>query len=485
MAFCKFSSESKLSTKTSIDNIFFETYLLNLPEKTLKVYLYGLYLCNQENEVYNTLEFFSKELDCSEDDILSCFLYLQEESLVQVLNCKPFEVRYLPIRKNVFNKKYNKTKYNSFNIQMQEILNGRMITPNEYNEYYCFLDTYKMEEQALIKIAKYCADLKGNNIGYSYILTIAKNWAYEGYLTTNKVSEKISDMEVVLNTLNDILNICKIKLNPSLDDVSLYKKWTKDYGFDTETIIYVINKVIKNKKNIITKLEQTLTKYYENKLLSISEITSYELDKQNLYDTAISVVKNLGLYYESLDSIIETYIIPWKNMGFEKEVLDNISNYCFKNSIRTLNGMNDIIEKFYKLGIITNEALFDYINDLVKKDKEIKEVLDKLGIVRNVNNFDRKFYNNWVREWNFSQETVLEICNYCFDKAQPMYYLNKLLSNLFALNLSKKEDCIKYLNNNNFTKLNNVNKKISIDNSRNYTDEELNSLFDNIKEIEI
>ena len=104
MAFCKFSSESKLSTKTSIDNIFFETYLLSIPDTTLKVYLYGLYLCNIENETCNTLEYFSKELGLSEDDILSCFLYLQEENLVQILNCKPFEVRYLPVRKNNFSK---------------------------------------------------------------------------------------------------------------------------------------------------------------------------------------------------------------------------------------------------------------------------------------------------------------------------------------------------------------------------------------------
>ena len=51
MAFCSFAKEAGKSLTTSIDNSFFTDYLTEADGEAVKVYLYGLYLCrNNEGE---------------------------------------------------------------------------------------------------------------------------------------------------------------------------------------------------------------------------------------------------------------------------------------------------------------------------------------------------------------------------------------------------------------------------------------------------
>ena len=130
MAFCRLSVDAVANNAINVDNIFVNNYLPYATGDCVKVYLYGLYKCQDAGAKDNTLENFANELKMSAEEVESCFYYWQEQGLVQVLEVIPFEVRYLPITNALSGfKKYNTKKYATFNLQAQEILAGRMITP--------------------------------------------------------------------------------------------------------------------------------------------------------------------------------------------------------------------------------------------------------------------------------------------------------------------------------------------------------------------
>ena len=177
MAFCKFSTEYNANLEISLSRIFVTDYLPYAPDSCTKVYLYGLNLWLQDQDVTNSLENVSQSLGMSKEDIKSSFLYWQDQGLVTVLNFDPIEIRYLNIVPKKFSAKmFKKEKYADFNKAMQEVLDGRMITPTEYREYYVLMDSLHIEDSALVMIAKYCTEQKGASVGYAYILTVAKNW---------------------------------------------------------------------------------------------------------------------------------------------------------------------------------------------------------------------------------------------------------------------------------------------------------------------
>lgn len=45
----------------------------------------------------------------------------------------------------------------------------------------------------MVAVAKHCAELKGNDIGYNYILTVARNLATAGYTSAAAVEEKLAN----------------------------------------------------------------------------------------------------------------------------------------------------------------------------------------------------------------------------------------------------------------------------------------------------
>ena len=244
MAFCKFSTEYNDKLELSLSRIFVTDYLPYAPDSCTKVYLYGLNLCLDEQDAANSLESFSQSLGMSKEDIKSSFLYWQDQGLVTVLNFDPIEVRYLNIVPKKFSAKmFKKEKYADFNRAMQEVIDGRMITPTEYREYYVLMDSLHLEESALVMIAKYCTNAKGNDIGYNYILTVAKNWAYQGVHTAKDVENKLSEMEVLTSQVKEVLAALKSKKEPSIDDRDLFNKWTKEYGYDLDILLFVAKKI--------------------------------------------------------------------------------------------------------------------------------------------------------------------------------------------------------------------------------------------------
>lgn len=481
MAFCKFSTEYIASSKTEIDNIFIDSFLPFADPVSVKVYIYGLYKCSSPTSFDNNIESFAKALNMSEEDVIGAFEYWQEQGLVQVLKTSPIEIRYIPL-KNVINatKLFKPDKYQTFNMQAQEIFEGkREISKTEYGEYYEFMERYHVEQEALLMIMKYCVDSKKSAVGYNYILTVAKNWASEGITQASQVEEKLNSFKQKDDEIQEFFKAIGIKRNAYIEERALFDKWINDYGFDLGLILYLSKKIKKFTNFTMTKLDQTLTKYYQMKLMTIQSIENFENEKKALYDLAKDINKSLGLYYESLENEVENYILRWLNLGYDREVLLEIGSYCFKKSIRTLEGMDKTINKFYKLGIVSMEALMQYTDNILAINKQIEKILKDLSLSRNVNYIDRENYKTWTEEWKLSQELVNYGVELSKNKDNPMKYLSRVLADWHMKGINSIEEA------KNNTPINNNIEKTKTLQGRSYSKEEINALFESIDDVEI
>ncbi len=306
-------------------------------------------------------------------------------------------------------------------------------------------------------IIKYATDIKGKNVGYKYITTIAKNWSYAGVKTAEQVEEKLLELEKNTGLILEVL---------------------KELGFLHNDLLLVA-KTLKRRGGML-KLDGKITNYYNNKLLSIKEIEEYEKQKDLMFETAKTITKTLGLYYQDLSSTIEVYVTEWLQKGFDPKTLTIVANYCFKRNIRTLDGMNNIIDKFYKLGLVSLESINQYIGKAVKSDNEIKEILEKCGLTRNITSWDRDFYRTWTYSWNTNKDLILYAGELSKDKANPVKYMNSILSNW---HINQVNTLQKAKENSQPIK---ETKKTEVDfRTRSYSNEELNSLFDNLDEVDI
>ena len=244
-----------------------------------------------------------------------------------------------------------------------------------------------------------------------------------------------------------------------------------------QRVLYVV-KTLKNKKRRldVNALDEYLTKYFEMRLTSIPEIENYENDKENLLNLAIAINKELGIYYEDVTKEIDLYVVGWLNMGFDQQMLLTVADNCFKSSIRTLEGYNNILLKLFRLGIVNLISYNQYLNDNLAQDQKVKEVLTHLNLARNVNNADRSFYSVWTNDWGFGHDIVLYGADLSAGKTNALQYLNKILSNWNTSGLKTLEKV-------KLTKIEDNDKADFIHN--NYTKEQIASFITNLDEVEV
>lgn len=437
MSFAKFSSDYLLETFTLVDNLFINEYLPSCDEKQIKVYLYGLYLCSNPAKD-NSIDALCARLDMTESEIMSAYTYFEDNGLIQIISREPLEVKYLSLKRSMQPpKKYKGDKWNDFNTHLQRLFPERMLTPNEYNEYYMFLDDSKMEQDAMLMIVQYCIDLKGMNVRYPYILTVARNWAHDGVRTASDVEDKLREYDTQTEQMREILSALGRKGNAELEEKQMLLKWSRSWGYEQDAILAAI-KTLKGSKNF-KKLDAKLDEFYRTSIFTAEQIEDYRTHLENLRTTALNVNKTLGVFYESLDHEIETYIVPWTVKGFENEALVKIAHHCFITNIRTLEGMNNVVSRFYTKGLLTPESIDEYLNLQIEQDAKIKKIIEATGRARAVTQSDRDYYQTWSVAWGFDDDMILYAAKQAVGKTYPTPYVNQLLSAYKAKGISTVE----------------------------------------------
>ncbi len=424
MALVSVSDDLAKKSFTSVENKFITKYLPVLEPIAVKVYLFSLYVYQNALSSY-TLEDLAKHLSITEDEAKNYFEYLEEFELVSVLSLAPFEVKILDAD-NVYGtpKKFKPEKYADFTKTVQNIIKGRMISPNEFREYFLLLEEYGFEQDALIMIITYCANLKGGNIRFQYIKKVAKSFADDGVTTAKKVDEKLSAYTSSTPALIKIFASAGINRQPDFEDDKLYKKWTAELGFEDDAIAAASKQF---KAKTAEKLDAALTELYKNKKFDIKEICDYCKNKNSVFNATLDIARALGVYMQNTAPYVENYVNVWYDYGYSFECMKTVAMYCFKHNMKSFEDMHEFINKLYNDGIVTDTGVNEYIGKLNAQDGFIKNILNLCGLTRKVIAWDRESLKRW-KSWDFSDEMILEAAKLSAGKSNPTAYMNGILS---------------------------------------------------------
>ncbi len=424
MPFISVSDNLVKKSFTSVENKFITKYLPVLEPVSVKVYLYALYVYANGQENY-TLEDMAKSLSLTEEEVKNYFNYLEEFELVSILSLSPFEVKILDAD-NVYGtpKKFKPEKYSDFTKNAQNALKGRMISTNEYREYFFLLEEYGFEQNALVMIINYCVDLKGDDVKVQYIKKVAKSFAEQGAVTAEKVDEKLADYRYSTSALIKIFNACGITKKADFDDEKLYKIWTKKLGFNDEAIISAAESF---KVKSVEKLDSILGELYRSNKIDVKEISDYCKNKNTVVKAVFDIANTLGVSVQRTAPYIENYLNVWLDCGYSLGVLKSVAEYCFKQNKTSFGDMDELIQSMYADGIISDENVTKYIENLNEENKFLKEILSACGLTRKIIPSDRENIARW-RSWNFGNEMLLEAAKSASGKSNPIPYMNAVLS---------------------------------------------------------
>ena len=197
MSFCSFSKEFLTASFTSVENQFITKYMPQSDGLPVKVYLYGLYLCQSGSEL--DLEQLSSLLLSDVETVKNAFFFWEDYDLIRVISKEPFSVEYLPVSNAIGRpKKVRYDKYGDFNKELQSKMQkvGKFISYNESIKYMNFLQDNTIELDAFLLIAQYCIDKKQDKVTQNYILNKAKKFISQNLITFHDVEEELCGFNI-------------------------------------------------------------------------------------------------------------------------------------------------------------------------------------------------------------------------------------------------------------------------------------------------
>jgi len=484
MGFSSIGKDYIKGAYTLLDNVFLDKYLPLSDAVDLKVYLYGLYAAFKGDKEDKTLTSFALKLKLNEERIIEAFKYWEKEGIISIDSEEPFIVSYLSV-KNPIPKivKIDTSKYEVFIKEATRLFPEKILSPNELYAFIELMKTTRTEINAMLLIIGYCISLKGEAVSTPYILKVANAWINEGIKTEKAVNLRIEELECNTNSIRMILASLNLKKNSDMDDREYFRKWTKTFGYELDVILMVA-KQCKNSGGM-KKLDILLSDLHALKATKAEEVEEYFNEKKGLKDLAIDVVKGIGSFYASLDMVIETYILPWTRKGFEKESLLLLSKFCFTSNIKTLDGMNNVVEKFFKKGLVSAEHITSYIDEQIAIDDKIREILITAGSNTFINASDRELYRTWVKQWGYSDEVILEIAEGEKGKNFAMTAINKMLLKLNEKQLFEDQEIIaEYKKIKDYKSQKEKGKSVNYTKNE-YSKEQLDSVFFDISALDI
>lgn len=424
MSFISASEDLVKKSFTNIENKFITKYLPVLDSNAVKVYLMSLYVYQNELIAY-TQEDFAKALHFTQTQVIEYFKYLEEFELISVLSESPLEVKILDCG-NVYGtpKKYKPAKYADFTKNAQNVIKGRMISTNEFMEYFYLIEEYGFEQNALIMIITYCVSLKGDDIKLPYIKKVAKSFAEDGATTAKKVDEKLSAYTSSTPALIKLFSTIGINRRPDVNDDKLYKKWTEELGFEEKSIICTA-KLFKAKT--VEKIDIALSELFKNRKFDVKEIEDYFKNKNSVYAATSEIARSLGVYMQNSAPFVENFVNVWVNYGFELSTLKALASYCFMNGKNSFNGMDEFVKELYEQGIVTDNGVNECIEKLNERDKLIKKILTACGLSRKIIPWDIESLKKW-QNWGFAENMILEAAKLSAGKSNPTAYMSAILS---------------------------------------------------------
>ena len=279
MAFSTFSKEFSANMFTSVENQFITKYLPQADGDAVRVYLYGLYLCQCAEDFDG--DSCAKLLKIEKERLIEIFSFWEECDLVHILSREPLYVQYLPVNSAVGKPKpVRAEKYAEFNREFYKQLQkaGKAFKPYEMQRILEFLENNPMEQQAFLLVSEYCVKKDGDKLTSAHILNKAKKLCEERKFTYEQVERELADFNAHEKELSRIFTLMGIFRKPQDDDYALLEKW-QNYGTDLRAVYLCASAL---KKGTLATLDQLVTELHEKNAHTAAEAKQYLARREEL-----------------------------------------------------------------------------------------------------------------------------------------------------------------------------------------------------------
>lgn len=245
-----FEADQQLKTfgVTVVENLFITEYLQGAKGDHIKVYLSLLYHCQHTREDIG-LEELASGLDMSLTQVESALRYWERRRLIERLNDDPPRYRLYHLGQRFLtghSMEGGDAAYISFNEAVYALFGAdRKVRPAEISAAYEWVSDIGLSQEAVIMLLNYMKDTRGKNFSFKSAEKMAVDMKEAGVMSPEEAEDFLGHSRAVHDGARAVLRRFNFRRLPTEDELSLYKKWTGEWGFTPDAILIACAETVK------------------------------------------------------------------------------------------------------------------------------------------------------------------------------------------------------------------------------------------------
>ena len=344
---------SGLFAFTPVDNRFISNLMREAGETELKVYLYALMLVHGGGDASE----IAPALGIGEDEVQDAFRYWEKQGLVRLISGEgenlAVEFRPTAIDENVVSAR--NLRYSSLIKKLQSSLGTRNLTGSELQRIYDWVEIFRFEEDAAVKIVEHCLAVKGARVHINYMDSVAKRLAADDMLSATAVSASFEREKELSSGAAVILKRWRLSRRPTEDELALYEKWTGEWGFSAEAIDIALGEMTAVERPNFKYLDAVLASYRESGSITTDALREMQRRQDIIAELAHQAFVRAGLKRKSSASDRHQFDLWANEYGMSAEMILFAADIA-ASSASPFADMRRRIEDWHKRGIASYQA---------------------------------------------------------------------------------------------------------------------------------
>ena len=370
-----FLKDKALMGVTPIENIFISEFMPAAPELAVKAYLYGLMQLSHGLE-----DDLCAVLGCTEEALTEAFSYWEKLGLVELIRGENMIVRYYNIKDSLVRGLTDTrgAKYGGLVEKLQAVLGTRVLSGAELSKIYDWVEVFGFEPDAAIKIVAHCLDKKGARTSVAYMDKTAKSLAESGAFTLEAVNARFEEEARISSGAGRIYKRWNKSGSPTEDEIALYEKWTKEWGFDDAAIELVLPKMTSASRVNFKYLDEILKSLYDKGAVDEKALKEVDRREDTVAELSRNALKRAGIK-SAPSKEQKLHFEEWYfDKGMSAELIFLAADYS-KGKHQPFAGMKRIIEAWLEEGVSSVSAAresYEKNNGYERKKGTVSRSLD-------------------------------------------------------------------------------------------------------------
>lgn len=419
-------------------NAFICEYMPSAPEGYAKAYLYGLLYAHNPGAAEGlTPAALARELGMEEAEVLAAFQYWERCRLVTRTQDKPPRYRYLSVQQALAGKQAAPADegYMQFAQALYAIFGEkRKLHGGETQLCYEWVEQLGLPREVVLMLVQHLASTRGVHFSFREAQKLAVELTERHITTLEDAEQFFARSQAAWDGAQRVLRRMGKFRPPTVDEIDLYLKWTKEWGFAPKAVEAACAEMTGGDPSFryLDSILRGVGERAGRKATSAAQLERQLAEEKTEAERIREVLRAAGLGANANESTVrdvyrdllaklphDTLVLAAQEIGRSKKT-------------QSLEKLAELAEAWSGKGLREPEDVRRHLAQVKEQNARLRELYAHMGLSGAPTPRDRALLAKWRGDWGFTDEVLLLAAEYSAGKNAPVAFMDKVLEGFRA-----------------------------------------------------